>query len=264
MKIKALFIYPIKGIRGVSLDKVSIETRGLAHDRRYMIADLGGNLISQRNTPVLTQMLPTRKDGAWRIDFGADHIFIPDDTYTDKALEVDVWGNLFIANEVSPVVSAWFSRQLNFSCHLVTMPNEDSRIKDIIKPPYQSPVSFADGYPINILGTRSLAELNSKLVSAIPVDRFRSNILIETDKPHEEDDWGDFKIGNNTQFRNIKPCLRCQVITIDQETGKMGKEPTRTLASYRNVGNEISFGSNVIVMIKGEIKVGDQLDLLDS
>ncbi len=262
MTIKGLYIYPIKGISGVSIIKSNVEKNGLQHDRRYMLADMEGQMISQRNHPVLTQVRPTRIAGAWSIQYKGNTIDVKDDTFSDVQYEVEVWDSRFRANEVSLKISTWFSEHLGMPCRLMAMPNKEARINEFQKPPYKTTVSFADGYPILTLGTASLAYLNDKLDSPIQADRFRANILIETTEPHVEDSWTDFKIGEQLVCRNIKACVRCQVITIDQETGLKGKEPTRTLASYRKFEKGIYFGSNVIVMSEGIIKVGDEIELL--
>lgn len=263
MIIQSLYIYPIKGIKGVSILEASVEKNGLAHDRRYMLADLEGQFISQRNHPVLTQMAPIRQDGLWSISFEGDRVEIEDNTFSEKQYEVEVWGDRFLANEVSVEISKWFSSRLDFPCRLMAMPHKEARIKEFAKAPYNTSLSFADGYPILTLGTASLDQLNAALDSPIAEDRFRPNIYIQTAKAHAEDEWKDFRIGNEVICRNIKPCVRCQVITIDQDTGVKGQEPTRTLATYRKFDNGICFGSNVIVMDEGTIKVGDTIELIN-
>ncbi len=262
MTIKELHVYPIKGIKGVSVSETLVEKNGLLHDRHYMLADKMGQMISQRNHPILTQFIPTRENKAWSINFQGTQIRIIDNSFLTNQYEVEVWGSKFFANEVSKEVSQWFSERLKIPCRLMVMPSKLTRIKTIHKPPFQTSLSFADGYPVLTLGTASLAVLNQKLDSPIPADRFRANILIETSIAHNEDVWADFRIGEQVVCRNIKPCVRCQVITIDQENGNKGKEPNKTLASYRKFEDGICFGSNVIVMKEGRIKIGDKLTLL--
>ena len=227
-----------------------------------MLADLKGQFISQRQNTELTQFVPIRNKDAWSINYKNDTIHIKDNTFSAKQYAVDVWGCQFNANEVSEEISQWFSDKLNIPCRLLVMPNKETRIKAFQKPPYKTTVSFADGYPILTLGTASLSNLNQKLDTPISADRFRANILIETSESHNEDTWTDFKIGNELVCRNIKPCVRCQVITIDQESGIKGLEPSKTLSSYRKFENGICFGSNVIVLKEGKIKVGDKISLI--
>ncbi len=262
MIVKGLFIYPIKGIRGVSIQKSNVEINGLEHDRKYMIADMAGQLISQRNTPMLTQLIPERLNDTWVIKSGDDQYVLEDGRFSEVQYEVEVWGTQFMSNEVSKEASKWFSDKVGKACRLVVMPNKQTRVKEFAKPPFKTYVSFADGYPVLTLGTKSLDQLNQKLSEEIPASRFRANIVIDTEMPHEEDEWQDFKIGEQVLFRNIKPCVRCQVITIDQISGEKGQEPNRTLAGYRKFDKGICFGSNVIILEPGQIEVGDSISLL--
>lgn len=63
-------------------------------------------------------------------------------------------------------------------------------------------------------------------------------------------------------FQVIKPCARCVMITVDQDTGFKGSEPLKTLFSYRNAGNKILFGQNMVALSTGVIKVGDEIKLV--
>jgi len=259
MKVKSLTIYPVKGIAGINVLKSVVRERGLQYDREYMLADKSGNLISQRTIPKMCLMTPERLDAGWLITYNDNSIIISDGTIANNIIAVDLWDTVVECKEVSTLHSNWFSNQLDIDCYLVKMPFIDSRKKTLIKPPYETTLSFADGYPVLILGTQSMEYLNAKLTYKMKENRFRPNIYIETELPHQEDDWEDFRVGNEVTFRSIKPCVRCAVITVDQETGLAGKEPSKTLASYRRDGNEINFGSNVIVLNGGTIAVGDSI-----
>ncbi|MEL6804927.1 MAG: MOSC domain-containing protein, partial [Bacteroidota bacterium] len=134
---------------------------------------------------------------------------------------------------------------------LVYMAEPDRRIKK--KTGYL--VSFADGYPHLIIGQSSLDHLNSRLEVPVPMDRFRPNIVFTGGEPHVEDTWANFEAGG-IRFDCVKPCVRCQVPNIDQETGEMMKEPNRTLAEYRRQEDGITFGMNLVHEGEGEIAVG--------
>jgi uncharacterized protein YcbX len=88
--------------------------------------------------------------------------------------------------------------------------------------------------------------------------RFRPNIVISSSVAHEEDSFGNFQIGN-VKFQNAKPCGRCIMINNDPKNGIVKKEPLKTLSKYRKVENSILFGTNVMCLNEGEIKVGDAL-----
>lgn len=262
MKVKEIIIYPIKGLNGISLSECRVGKNGLALDRMYMLADHDGNLISQRTTSKLTQMYVSLVDDKVMVSHNRETLLFECSTMGPKQLEAEVWGTRFICHEVSEATNQWFSSQLGMPCKLLVMPNKNSRIKKFQKAPFETTLSFADGYPMLTLSTSSVNHLNEKLEIPIDHNRFRANIIIEANEAHIEDQWKDFKIGETVTLRNIKRCVRCQVININQESGVLGKEPLRTLATYRKLGKGVCFGSNVITLIEGTIKLGDQIQPL--
>jgi hypothetical protein len=61
-----------------------------------------------------------------------------------------------------------------------------------------------------------------------------------------------------------KRCSRCQVTTVDQATAAVGKEPLRTLASYRTEGNKVYFAQNLVPTAgEGHLAVGDEVQYLE-
>jgi uncharacterized protein len=99
----------------------------------------------------------------------------------------------------------------------------------------------------------------------LPMKRFRPNLVVEGSGPFEEDSWKQIKIGE-TVFHVVKPCGRCVITTIDPERGEFdGKEPLRTLATYRKVGNNVMFGQNLIAEKPGgTIRIGDEVQILET
>ena len=121
-------------------------------------------------------------------------------------------------------------------------------------------VSLADGYPLLIIGESSLADLNKRLAFPLPMNRFRPNLVFRGGEPYEEDIWRNFTVGRN-RFVGVKPCARCVLTTVDQDTGKKGIEPLLTLAKYRKRDGGVYFGQNVIALDNYEIKEGDGITL---
>jgi uncharacterized protein YcbX len=126
-------------------------------------------------------------------------------------------------------------------------------------------VSFADGYPLLISSIESLNDLNSRIVegggTAVPMNRFRANLVISGCAAYAEDQLGEIVIGDAV-FRAVKPCARCQVTTTDQAAGLvMGPEPLKTLATYRDSPGGVLFGMNLIPIRLGKVRVGDVVTL---
>ena len=141
------------------------------------------------------------------------------------------------------------------------MGKKNVRYKKLIRGPEQVEVSLADGYPYLILGSESLDFLNSKLDQTIGYDRFRANIIVDTTEPHIEDSWTDVVIGK-ARFLIVKPCARCNVVTIDQHSGVKSTEPLKTLATYRRKEGKVYFGANAISRRDSHVHIGDEVVVL--
>jgi hypothetical protein len=111
-----------------------------------------------------------------------------------------------------------------------------------------------------LIGEASLEDVNRRLETPVPMNRFRPNFVVSGSQPFEEDTWTNVQIGEAT-FRAVKPCARCIVTTTDQETGERSAEPLKTLADYRKKDQKILFGQNVI--LTGQpgriVRVGDRV-----
>lgn len=104
-------------------------------------------------------------------------------------------------------------------------------------------VAFADGFPLLLARRENLADLNSRLESPLPMNRFRPNIVLSGGgaAPWADDAWRQLGFGSSetgvagVQVQLCKPCSRCKVTTIDQATAEEGKEPLVTLRKFRCV-----------------------------
>jgi len=256
--IASLHIYPIKSLGGISLSQSLVQTRGLQHDRRWMLVDDKGQFLTQREDSRLALFKCQMDADTLRVTYGAESLDIPLEEHSSETRRVKVWSSSLRAPLMDPQYAEWFSDLLGQPCNLVKMTPEAKRPKRLFTDPYLTELSFADGYPILILGTASHTALNERCPSPIPLDRFRANVIIHTTLPHEEDSWAELSI-QSAILKVIKPCARCQVISIDQKTAEKGMEPTRTLAQYRQKKNKILFGANAIVLKEGLVRIGDEL-----
>jgi hypothetical protein len=246
--LSEIWIYPIKSLGGISLDSALITKRGLEHDRRWMLVDENGVFLTQRNfheMALLKVELDTnglivshkmKAKGILKVSFDAKPL---------EYLEVEIWDDKCDAYTVSEVANEWFSAVLNQKCRLVYMPEDSVRQLDRCYANEGDITGFSDGYPILILGESALDYLNNQLAESVAMNRFRPNLVFKGGEPNEEDNWQEFEIGEAT-FLGVKPCARCVVTTINQDNGVSGKEPLKTLATYRKDGKKILFGQNVI------------------
>ncbi|MGQ7854603.1 MOSC domain-containing protein [Pedobacter sp. WC2501] len=258
-------IYPIKSLGGISLQTAKLEESGLQYDRRWMLIDEEGIFITQRKHFELALLQVNIADGKLSVShkkLPAQNISFSLDEDTGEQISVVIWNDTAVGTEVNTEVSDWFSDFLKFKVKLVKMPVAEKRMVDPRYASNNEVVSFADGYPCLIIGQSSLDGLNEKLENPIKMDRFRPNFVFIGGEPHIEDSFKAFYIGE-ILFSAVKPCARCVLITIDQQTGEKGQEPLRTLAGYRTINKKILFGQNLLHQYSGIINVGDELRIVD-
>jgi len=259
--IKSIYVYPIKGVSGVELNQSYLQKVGLVDDRRFMLVNQKNEFISQRSHKTLSQIkVDISNDANWTIHFGNNKIQFDKNTRLSDSFKCQIWEHSVECVEISKELNSWFSDLLHEEIKLVAMKQNGSRIKKYSNREGSTPVSFAHGYPILILGTASLDYLNSKLEQSVDANRFRANILVQTEIPHIEDTWTKIEIGD-TLLEVIKPCARCQVVNIDQESGVSSTEPIKTISTYRKIENKIYFGANASCIKEGTLESSDQVNL---
>ncbi|WP_192346534.1 MOSC domain-containing protein [Algoriphagus sp. Y33] len=262
--IQDIYVYPIKSLAGIRLSEAKVEERGFELDRRWMLVDETGKFISQRKFPLMAAIKVEIGDDSltvYHLSNPSKLIRIPFDAAGEEISSVEVWDDKMAARLVAKEFDDWFSDVLGMGVRLVKMPSTTERKVDPRYAVNGESVSFADGMPYLLIGQKSLTDLNFRLRAPVSMNRFRPNIVFSGGEPFIEDSWGKMQIGD-VNFQVVKPCARCVLITVEQETGIKGAEPLKTLATYRKVGNKILFGQNMVALSTGVIKVGDELKLM--
>lgn len=257
-KLTDIIIYPVKSLRGISVDSAYAGMKGLKYDRTWMLVDDAGHFITQRTLPVLATLEVRRDPEGWIIQHGQEQLKVPYSLSDARKKNVDIWEDLLEVSLAPDYYSEWFSDYLKIKCHLVHM---DENVKRPVDERYMinnETVSFADAFPYLMIGESSLRDLNKRLANPVPMNRFRPNLVFSGGDPFEEDTFDRIGTGKAV-FRAVKPCARCVVTTTDQESGARGSEPLLTLSKYRKKDNHVLFGQNLICLKEGEIKKGDLL-----
>ncbi len=270
LTVTEIRIYPVKGLRGCPLVEASVEPWGLAGDRRWLVTDSGGRFVSQREAPLMARIEATAVTGGLVLSadgFGCVDVAAPDAAGGD-AVEVTIWRDRVMASPADGAVGEWLSNALGRpGCRLVYMGNPAAARP--VNQAYASPedrVSFADGFPVLLTTTASLADVNARLDRAVPMDRFRPNLVVTGSRPWDEDRWSTLRVGGGADavpFRVAKPCDRCVVTTIDQRTGEKAHdgEPLRTIAALRTSPHaRTAFGQNLIPCGEGRVALGDAVE----
>jgi uncharacterized protein YcbX len=261
-RITSLFYYPVKSCRGIALDAATLDRRGIVDDRRLMIIDEWGRFVSQRSHPRLA-LVDVRLDQD-NLTLGApglQALSIPV-VRSGATRTVVVWQDECEAVDQGQEAAGWLSEFLEASVELVRI---DDHFKRAVDPNYavrsSDEVGFADGYPLLVISEESLDDLNTRLDVPVPMNRFRPNIVVRGGGVYAEDQWRRVRFGE-VSAAIVKPCARCSITTVDQQTGERSKEPLRTLATYRHdPERDVLFGQNVIHASPGTIRVGDIVEV---
>ena len=263
MQVEGLNIHPLKSGRAIPVESAAIRLDGLAGDRRYMIVEPDGRFITQRELQALARVEASTVGESLLLEMEGSQLlasFEPDDR-----LDVTVWDspvNAAVADEaVNDVLSDWLARPVK----LVHMDALAHRAEGEEWAGNPAPVGFADGFPVLVTTTGSLADLNRTLVAKgqepVGMDRFRTNILVSCDDPWAEDLWESIEI-NGVVFDFVKPCARCIMTTQDQMTGSRDvPSPMKAMGRIRMSGDRRVpgplFGWNVTPRGEGTLSVGD-------
>ena len=263
MHLETITVYPVKGVGGVSLQEASVRARGLAQDRRWMLVDMDGRALSQRQLPKLVWISASIEDKGLSLQFpGIRDLHFDFPGPSASRLDVNIWGDSVSAQLAATEASDWFTSVLDHDCRLVFMDSVAQRGVDPAYSDGEAVVSFADGYPLLLTSTASLHKLNGRMDCTIPMSRFRPNVVVHGAKPFDEDGWRVIQIGS-VRFDVVKSCTRCVVTTVNADTAVPGKEPLRTLSTFRKRDGKVYFGENLIPRSEGTIIVGDLVTVIE-
>jgi len=263
-RISGLYIYPVKGCRGIAVEASRLTTTGLAFDRHWMVVHPDGRFVTQREHPRLALVGTAVHDGSLTLSAPGIAPVEVQDTLEGPRREVQVWGDRCLGTDAGDAAAMFFSRHLGRPLRLVRFDAARPRPSD---PEYAGELSafseFSDGYAILVISEASLADLNGRLESPLPMNRFRPNVVIADVDAFEEDHM-EALTSPDVELRLVKACTRCQVTTTDQATAVVGEEPLHTLAAYRmhpQLGG-VAFGQNAVV-VRGAgvtLRVGQSLE----
>ena len=265
IELTGIYVYPVKSLRGVPLEDAPLENGRLVGDRTWLLVDEAGWFMHMRDYPQMARVAATITDVGVRLTTGG----MPDlevmrprySPTSDRVTHVRLW------RRSAPVISAsreaddWLTRALGVRCRLMSFLPD---VAALTVPPYEVHSSLQDATPFHLTTEESLADLNARMETPIPMNRFRPNLVVRGAAPYAEDGWRRIAIGETT-LRWIKPCTRCVATTTDQLTGERGsRDPLFTLARYRRFGAEVVFGHYLVADAWGDrLRVGDPVSVLD-
>jgi uncharacterized protein len=255
LELTRLFIYPLKSARGIDVASANVMERGLEHDRRFMLVDPDGNLVTARQQAKLLTV-STRLE--------PEHLILCAPKMSELRVplrpegperQVRVWADWMLALNVGPEASAWFSDLFTSSLSLVWMPDRSERQMNPDFGP--SRLSFADGNPLHLIQESSLSDLEDRVGMPLGVERFRPNLVVRGKPAYSEDGWSKLHLGS-LELTVHEACARCMMLNLEPTSGSIGLEPLRTLARYRRQGKKVLFGQHLHALNLGELRVGQR------
>jgi uncharacterized protein YcbX len=261
MHLSELYVYPVKSLAGLKPASIDLDRFGPSGDRRWMVVSESGHFITQRELPRMALLGAVPENGALRLQEGGDSILaaIPDSDTRDW--RVQVWGDSVRARDCGDDVAAWLSDKLERVCRLVYMPDDSVRRVDGVYASEGETVGFADGFPLLLISQASLDELNQRLPEPVPMNRFRPNLVVSGCPPFAEDEWQRIRIGS-MEFDVAKPCTRCVIPSIIQETAERDPHINRALAAFRRFDGQVRFGQNLLYRGEGRLALGDPVEVV--
>ena len=249
--LAGLFVYPVKSCRGTPLAHGTLTKSGLLHDREWMVVTPAGRFLTQRELPKLALVSPQLRDDALVLGApGMATLSLRLDDRSGERRPVIVWRDACQGIDAGDGAADWFSAFLGRPVRLVRFDESQRRTTD---PHWSAGIEgetrFTDGFPLLVLSRASLDDLNARLPHPLPLDRFRTSVLLEGCEAYAEDRMSELVLGAAT-VRLVKPCTRCVITTTDQATAvREGEEPLRTLRTYRWDAKlrGVAFAQNAVV-----------------
>jgi uncharacterized protein len=268
-RLARLFVYPVKSCAGVEVREAALVETGLDLDRAWMVVDEHGECVTQRELPRMALVKPQlklhevvlRAPGMLALHLAIDTV--------EEPVRVRLWDDEVPAFDMGGIAAQWFTDFLGRKLRLVRFDPDHQRLSSTKWTQGAEALNqFSDGFPLLVVSTASVDQLNAKLAAAghapVGIERFRPNLVLDGLEAHDEDRLDLVRIETaegEVQLRPVKPCPRCPIPNIDPATAEIDPVVTDTLQGYRRndvVGGAVSFGMNAIIVagMEATLRVG--------
>jgi uncharacterized protein YcbX len=247
--VQELNVYPLKSARGIPKERVRLAATGLEWDRHWMVIRDDGTFLTQRTHPLLTRIVTELTDEGLILTSGGSRPLLLPLAPRGSGRPVRVWKDACEGLDQGDEAAAWVSGILGERVRVVRTPAAPGRRANAeYAGPVPSPLAFPDGYPILVCNRASLEDLNRRLPEALPMERFRPNLVLDGLPAFAEDRIATIETGPIT-LTLVKPCTRCIIPSTDQRTGIRGLDPLPVLRTFRFDPEllGVTFGENAVI-----------------
>ncbi len=276
IQVTDIYIYPVKSLKGIPLMEAEAGMRGIKYDREWMITDSNYQFLTQREMEAMaTITVSINKNCLLLQSKDGDELKVDLNTKRSGSVKVFLWDDICDAYDEGEVASYWLTDKLGYwQGRTLRLVRFSSHGKRPVPAKYlhgrEAESAFSDQFPFLITSWNSLEKLNEGLIEngkqEVTMNRFRPNIVIGDIDSIENKTLLDLACQDgNYEFGLRKPCKRCKITTINQDSGEIidFKEPLSTLTSLGFSGDNHGayFGQNAILLSDQNciISVGDVL-----
>jgi len=247
--VTELYVYPVKSARAAARSRVRVVATGFEWDRQWMFIDGRGTFLSQRTHPQLARIVPEVGHDALTLTAADLSPLRVPFSLQGECIAVQVHKDPCVGVDQGDEAAEWASRAIGSAVRLVRVPPDPARrANPRFTGSVVAPMGFADGFPILVCNEASLSELNARMPQAIPMERFRPNIVLSGLPAWAEDRIDALTIGG-LSLRLVKPCTRCTVPSVDQRLGVFSTDPGPVLKQFRFDKGllGVTFGENAVI-----------------
>lgn len=190
--VRELNIYPLKSCQRQSLKEMNITVEGLEGDRKWLVIDENGAVLSRRILPKLATVQVMSNDMGLNLGLGKQFFVVPKSHSLKRVVKVKI-GNEDVEAALEPdLFSQALSQYLGVNCRLVRLG-----------------------------GVRPLSLLNTKSFNTpAEIESFRGNVIFEGSTAFEEHNWQKIRIGD-VVFSQPKKYSQFGVLWIPENTGRI-------------------------------------------
>ena len=276
IQVTDIYIYPVKSLKGIPLMEAEAGMRGLKYDREWMITDSNYQFLTQREIEAMaTITVSVSKNCLLLQSKDGDELKVELNAERSRSVKVFVWDDTCDAYDEGEIASYWLTDKLGYwqgrTLRLVRFSSDGKRpVPAKYLHGREAESAFSDQFPFLITSWNSLEKLNEGLTEngkqEVTMDRFRPNIVVgDIDSIENKTLLNLACQDGNYEFGLRKPCKRCKITTINQDSGEIidFKEPLSTLTSlgFSDDNHGAYFGQNAILLSDQNciISVGDVL-----
>jgi uncharacterized protein YcbX len=243
LRVAALAIAPVKGMRTVAADALELAESGPVGDRAFHLREADGAIALTMRNPRLVQVVPAWDGEQLALAF-PDGQRVAAPVARGAAVSTTFYdGRPVPGRIVDGPFAAALSEHLGHPVELVA---------------HDDGVTGGDDHPVTLMSDGSLAAVSAALDGAV-VDprRFRMTITVAGAQAWEEDGWAGREVAiGSAALRVAVPTERCAVTMRDPDDGHGDLPILRALAQLRGK-RDVAFGVWCDVAAPGVVRVGD-------